>query len=81
MTIDPIQRIHEVSGVAAQMAASLRDKFDFSDNNTPGQFSQYDQLADLAYKCAEALVAKKEQLIKAEEARQAKIDAAAKGMT
>ncbi len=41
---------------ALAMAPSFRDKFDFADGNLPGEKTQYQRLADMAFTAADALV-------------------------
>ena len=51
-------RVKEVWGIAVRLAPSFRDKFDFSSDE---HFSSW---ADIAYKAGEALLVKREKMIK-----------------
>ncbi len=50
------------------MAPAFRDKFDFADGNMPGEKTQYQRLADMAFSSAEALVAEYEARLPKQEA-------------
>jgi hypothetical protein len=53
--MSPQERVQMTSNISVSMAVSFRDKFDFS---SP---SHFDDLADISWKAAQALVAKREK--------------------
>lgn len=65
MTTSEIQKI---SNVAVVMAASFRDKFDFSGIVQPDGWqtmNDYEKLAHISFESAKAIVAYEEKLLKA----------------
>ncbi len=56
----PSERLEMVWEAALAMAPAFRDKFDFADGNLPGEKTQYQRLADMAFTSAEALVSEYE---------------------
>jgi hypothetical protein len=53
--MSPQERVQMTSNISVSMAVAFRDKFDFS---SP---SHFDDLADISWKAAQALVAKREK--------------------
>jgi hypothetical protein len=52
--MDPTDRLE----IAVRLAPAFAFKFDYSDSGMPGSTSDFDKLADLSFKAADALIAK-----------------------